>query len=291
MFRLTFVILLYCILLFQIRFCYIQDNSNSSKPCACVCDSAVQVGVFEDNLVDENPSTTEQRPVNRPLSCMEATAASNKSGVYKIQIPQLKLPSVDVYCDDDTDGGGWLVFQRRVTYEENFYRDWKNYQNGFGDVSKSFWFGLEKLHVLTSSCEHEMYIKLRKKNGEEYYAKYTKFRIGSESESYALKELGDYNGTAGDSLIRGHLGIKFSAIDRDNDNHGRWHCAYYFRSGWWFHKCYFSNLNGLYLATKKYGINWNSIENEVPLGFSEMMMRPKQSCWRQLMKQSLNRVV
>ncbi|XP_039949784.1 ficolin-1-like [Bactrocera tryoni] len=196
MFRCTFIILLYCIIVFQIRFCYFQESSESSKPCACICDSAMQVGVVEDNLVDENPSTTEQAPVNRPLSCMEATAATSKSGVYKIQIPQLKLSSVDVYCDNDTDGGGWLVFQRRVTYEENFYRGWESYKNGFGNVSKNFWFGLEKLHVLTSSCEQEMYIKLRKRTNEAFYAKYTQFRIASESESYALKELGSYSGTA-----------------------------------------------------------------------------------------------
>ncbi|XP_039949783.1 fibrinogen C domain-containing protein 1-like [Bactrocera tryoni] len=309
MFRFTFIIWLYCILHFQIRFCHTQDNSE----CGCICNSGVKVGVVEDNGIEdrssevsndtknseaekqptktsekENPSTTEQGPVKRPLSCMEATAAISKSGVYKIQIPQLKLPSVDVYCEDDTDGGGWLVFQRRVTFEEDFFRDWESYKNGFGNVSTNFWFGLDKLHVLTSSCAHELYIKLKKRTDPQYvfYARYAKFLIGSESEGYSLKELSGYSGTAGESLIKGHLGMKFSTIDRDNDLNDK-NCAYIYRGGWWHRNCLDSNLNGLFLEILHGGIYWRSLIDE-PLAFSEMMIRPKQTCWRQLMQKIFN---
>nr|XP_014089376.1 fibrinogen-like protein A [Bactrocera oleae] len=318
MLRFAFIILLHCILFFQIRFCFAQDN-ESSKACGCICNSAVQVGVVEDNIVEdrssevkadikksesekqplndnktseiEKPSPTKQGPVYTPSSCIEATAATSKSGVYKIQIPQLNLSSVDVYCDEDTDGGGWLVVQRRVSNAVDFYKSWNYYKMGFGDINESYWIGLEKLYTLTSSCEQEIGIILRKRNEKytSYYAKYSKFLIGSESEEFVLKELGTYSGTAGDSLTF-HLGMKFSTAYRDNDLDPK-NCALYYRSGWWFKNCYLSNLNGDFLAIDKYGINWHTIGDLLPLQFSQMMIRPTQNCWRILVKNSITRGV
>ena len=33
------------------------------------------------------------------------------------------------------------IFQRRQDGSENFYRDWHNYTNGFGNVDGEFWLG------------------------------------------------------------------------------------------------------------------------------------------------------
>nr|XP_014089353.1 fibrinogen-like protein A [Bactrocera oleae] len=315
MLRFAFIILFHCVLFFQIRFCFAQDN-ESSKACDCICDSAVQLGVIEDNIVKdrssevntdtkksesekqplndnktseiEKPSPTKQGSVYTPSSCIEATAATSKSGVYKIQIPQLNLNSVDVYCDEDTDGGGWLVVQRRVSNAVDFFIGWNYYKLGFGDINENYWIGLEKLHTLTSSCEQELYIKLKKDTGDVYYAKYSKFLIGSESEEFSLKELGTYSGTAGDSLTY-HLGMKFTTLDRDNDEDPDRNCAQKFKGCWWFKFCYYSHLNGNFNAIHRYGINWHGIEKELPLRYSVMMIRPTQNCWRKLMKNSLNR--
>ncbi|KAK0058573.1 BpsFReDn5 [Biomphalaria pfeifferi] len=39
----------------------------------------------------------------------------------------------EVMCDTETEGGGWLVIQRRFNGELNFYRGWQDYKKGFGD--------------------------------------------------------------------------------------------------------------------------------------------------------------
>ena len=44
-------------------------------------------------------------------------------------------------CDMETDGGGWMVIQRRVANGNvNFTSDWNDYVNGFGDLNGEFWY-------------------------------------------------------------------------------------------------------------------------------------------------------
>ena len=64
-----------------------------------------------------------------------------------------------VYCDMKNHGGGWTVFQRRTNGKVDFFRDYKQYQYGFGDVQASYWLGLDALHGLTWQ-ESELYVDL-----------------------------------------------------------------------------------------------------------------------------------
>ena len=37
---------------------------------------------------------------------------------------------IEVFCDMDTDGGGWTTIQRRVNGSVDFNRPWVDYKNG-----------------------------------------------------------------------------------------------------------------------------------------------------------------
>ncbi|XP_028894068.1 ryncolin-1-like isoform X2 [Zeugodacus cucurbitae] len=188
-----------------------------------------------------------------------------------------------MFCEEDVDFGGWIVIQRRQNGTVDFNRDWHDYKEGFGDLTGNYWIGLEKLHAITSSCEQELYIQMKSRNGTEYYAKYSALLIADEIEGYALKKLGNYSGNAGDSLNR-HLGYKFSTRDRDNDAHENYNCAEGWKGGWWFFKCYNCFLNGVYGDNVK----WNKIHQNETLAFAQMMIRPTPKCFRRLMLSNLN---
>ncbi|ROT72984.1 FreD [Penaeus vannamei] len=73
-----------------------------------------------------------------------------------------------VYCDQDTDGGGWTVFQRRRKgpAREDFYRTWLEYKLGFGHMDGGeFWLGLDLLHHLTSTELQELRVDLEDHEG------------------------------------------------------------------------------------------------------------------------------
>ncbi|XP_072017259.1 lactadherin-like [Amphiura filiformis] len=74
-----------------------------------------------------------------PQDCYEIlnSYGRNTSGIYWIYpISGTLTPThMQVWCDMDTDGGGWTVFQRRVDGSENFYRYWAAYKAGFGDLA------------------------------------------------------------------------------------------------------------------------------------------------------------
>uniref|UniRef100_A0A8D0C4U5 Fibrinogen C-terminal domain-containing protein n=1 Tax=Salvator merianae TaxID=96440 RepID=A0A8D0C4U5_SALMN len=168
--------------------------------------------------------------------------------------------AMTVFCDMETDGGGWLVFQRRQDGSVDFYRDWESYKKGFGNQASEFWLGNDKIHLLTNSEAQQLRIDVKDFTDAGTYATYSTFKILSEAENYTLK-LGSYlEGTMGDSLLR-HRNAAFSTRDRDSDTHSR-NCAEMYKGGWWYTDCHYSNLNGLYLkgehTSYANGINWSS---------------------------------
>ncbi|XP_078358216.1 ryncolin-1-like [Oculina patagonica] len=192
-----------------------------------------------------------------PRSCAELYKSGKRcSGVYTIDPDG--SGAFNVFCDQTTAGGGWTVFQKRLNGSVDFYRDWADYQNGFGDLNGEFWLGLDKIHRLTNSDSYKLRVDLADWEGETKYAEYDTFAISDEASKYELS-LGSYSGSAGDALSRQN-GHPFSTKDQDHDSYHD-NCAVMFKGAWWYNNCHDSNLNGFYFQGGQHssfadGVEW-----------------------------------
>ncbi|XP_003891463.1 ficolin-3 isoform X1 [Papio anubis] len=194
-----------------------------------------------------------------PRNCRELLSqGATLSGWYHLCLPEGR--ALPVFCDMDTEEGGWLVFQRRQDGSVDFFRPWSSYKAGFGNQESEFWLGNENLHQLTLQGTWELRVELEDFNGNRTFAHYATFRLLGEVDHYQLV-LGKFSeGTAGDSLSF-HSGRPFTTYDADHDS-SRSNCAVIVHGAWWYASCYRSNLNGRYAmseaAAHKYGIDWAS---------------------------------
>ena len=208
-----------------------------------------------------------------PRDCQDVAAAGSfQTGVYTIT-PLAGLESFSVYCDFDTDVGGWTVFQKRFDGSVDFFLGWEQYKEGFGNLSREYWLGLRNIRQLTKNHRWVLRIDLEAFDGDTAHAMYDSFSVGDASSNYRLT-IGRYSGTAGDSLAW-HNNMAFSIKDRDNDI---WHsdCANVYKGAWWYNSCHHSNLNGLYLGStgnSDTGNVWSHWKSYQSLKRTEMKMR------------------
>ncbi|XP_022094717.1 fibrinogen-like protein 1 [Acanthaster planci] len=206
-------------------------------------------------------------------------SGSSESGVYTIASARLK--PVEVYCDMESAGGGWTVFQKRENGMTDFDVSFEDYANGFGDASSEYWLGNDALRSMTDPERglFELRIDLWDWNGSRRYATYQNFAV--TGDNFVLS-LGEYSGTLGDSLSY-HNGMGFTTRDHDVDRSIAGNCGEWLYSGWWFNLCHRANLNGRYMnaldATTGFradqGIQWLSWKgNRYSLMKSEMKFRP-----------------
>uniref|UniRef100_A0A8C9SEM9 Tenascin R (restrictin, janusin) n=1 Tax=Scleropages formosus TaxID=113540 RepID=A0A8C9SEM9_SCLFO len=228
---------------------------------------------LETSAVVSTTFSTGNRLFPTPQNCAQHLLnGESLSGVYTIYVNRDPSQGVQVYCDMVTDGGGWIVFQRRQNGLTDFSRKWSDYRTGFGNLEDEFWLGLDNIQKITSQGRYELRIDMR--DGQEtVYANYDKFSIGDARNLYKLR-IGEYNGTAGDSLSY-HQGRPFSTKDRDNDI-AVTNCALSYKGAWWYKNCHRANLNGKYGESRhSQGINWYHWKgHEFSIPFVEMKMRP-----------------
>ena len=172
-----------------------------------------------------------------------------------------------------TNGGGWTVFQRRQDGSVNFYRNWVDYEIGFGNLTGEFWLGLSKIHRLTPNGANTLRVDLGDFSNNYGYAQYNEFEILDSYAQYAI-DIGNYSGNAGDSMSY-HDIRRFTTKDRDNDGNGK-NCAVSHTGAWWYNNCHHSNLNGVYVqgGTRASGRNviWYGWKGS-SLRFTEMKVR------------------
>ena len=194
-------------------------------------------------------------------------------GLYGIEIPGEKFTFRSIHCRMSIVGGGWTVIQRRVYGTTEFDKYWDEYKEGFGDLSTDFWYGNEKIHQLAEpGTNNEVLFELEDINNDFYYPYYDEFNVGSEIDKYKLN-VGQYkhvygsplpphplSRTNGKDFERDH-GMSFSTRDSDNDISDQRHCSAEFYSGWWFHQCTWSNINGKFRQNANTGMKWEQITN------------------------------
>uniref|UniRef100_A0A667WAX0 Fibrinogen C-terminal domain-containing protein n=1 Tax=Myripristis murdjan TaxID=586833 RepID=A0A667WAX0_9TELE len=158
-----------------------------------------------------------------PIDCDDIYRHDNSSasGVYTV-FPGGPTSPLHAHRDVDTDGGGWTLIQRRMDGTQNFYRPWKHYKEGFGNVANLSYVlsGLENIFLLTVRKKNELRVDMEDWEGGKAYAHYASFSIDPESYSYQ-PHLGSFTG--GDAGVGLAVG--------------------------WYNTCHYSNPNGMYAPT------------------------------------------
>ncbi|XP_053547427.1 angiopoietin-related protein 7 [Bombina bombina] len=181
------------------------------------------------------------------------------SGVYKLPADDfLGSSELEVYCDMETQGGGWTLIQRRKVGLTSFNREWKQYRDGFGNIRGDFWLGNEHIYRLTRRPT-VLRVELEDWEGNVRYAEYAQFSVSNEHNSYRLF-LGNFSGNAGRDSLRYHNNTAFSTKDKDNDKCLD-DCAGLRKGGYWYNCCTDSNLNGVFYRNGDHikhsdGISW-----------------------------------
>ncbi|XP_042341670.1 microfibril-associated glycoprotein 4-like [Plectropomus leopardus] len=215
-----------------------------------------------------------------PIDCDDIYRRDNtsSSGVYTIY-PGGPTSPLHVYCDMDTDGGRWTVFQRRIDGTENFFRPWSHYKTGFGNTAGEYWLGLENIFLLTVRKKNMLRVDMEDWQLDKAFAQYASFSVGPDSTGYQL-HLGAYNGgSAGDALAH-HNKMMFTTFDKDQDGWDK-NCARHYLGAFWYNNCHNANPNGMFaphvIPYDSTQIIWNTYRSS-PLKTVAMKIRPASAC-------------
>uniref|UniRef100_A0A4W4FLR8 Fibrinogen beta chain n=2 Tax=Electrophorus electricus TaxID=8005 RepID=A0A4W4FLR8_ELEEL len=227
------------------------QKDKCAEPCTVSCPIPVVSGKDCEDIIRKGGTTSE---------------------MYLVR-PESSQPPYKIYCDQETERGGWLLIQSRLDGSVDFGRRWDEYKRGFGNIAfdkgkghcntpGEYWLGNDRISQLTKMGPTEILIEMQDWTGVKTKVQYQQFTVQGESTNYILA-VGKYSGTAGNTLLEGatelqgenrtmtiHNGMMFSTFDRDND---RWvpgdpskQCSKEDGGGWWYNSCHSANPNGRY---------------------------------------------
>ncbi|MEZ4453259.1 MAG: DUF4215 domain-containing protein [Nannocystaceae bacterium] len=229
-------------------------NADDTDECPGTCqpascgDGFVQAGV--ETCDDGNNVSSDGclATCEVATSCKKIKAADPGSadGVYTVDFDaDGPLDPVDVFCNQDYDGGGWMLVGRTLksglTPEEKttvYMGGWQVYtKDGYGApdaASRIYWMPLELWHEFTNAhLLNEFYVedsatKLRMNN----------MTIGNELGKYKINWASPVNGFG--EVVNAIKGQGFTTHDADNDvwasNCAKDNVGY--NGGWWYTNCY-----------------------------------------------------
>jgi ficolin len=188
-----------------------------------------------------------------------AAGPSKPSGVYTIHAATPHPHQV--WCDMDTDGGGWTVFLARLDGSVDFNRELASYQQGFGDAHGEYWLGLDTLHALTSSRQYQLRADISDWEGASVFSVHESMVVAGEAKAYNLT-VGDLKKGEGGKGLSNSDGMTFSAKDIDRDIAPHVHCAQKYKGGFWYRKCQMVQptalyyQGGAYTSARSDGMQW-----------------------------------
>lgn len=212
----------------------------------------------------------EEEPSPLKSCCDLRSSSSSSSGAFSSGRYTLKtggFSTSNAWCDMETDNGGWLVVLRRESSRVEFgNRLFTEYEDGFGELDGSFWYGLKAIETLTSRETYQMRVDMYKAANDtepDIWASYNTFEV--QGTDYTLK-LGNFTGSIPslmDNLMQFNnrpFAARRTHVDTTND------CVNSFKGGWWYaeHFCVSDqgDTPGIVLTESYQSLGWYDISQE-----------------------------
>ena len=167
-----------------------------------------------------------------PAAVFGSSLPSESSGVYdinhvcgdKAHVFHSIAPTLQASCNSE----GWMVILKRdinVSPWVNFTRSWDEYKHGFGDLNTEFWYGLDKIHCLTTRQQTDLQILLHYDNGSEHVFTYEHFVVDAAEDRFTLHIGQLQQPPPGRDGMTDLDGLPFTTSDRDNSASGYGSCT------------------------------------------------------------------
>ena len=195
----------------------------------------------------------------RPKDCYDLRCyglSEGQDGPHIIYPDTAKLPSLNVSCDQEAHGGGWIMYQRRVDGTLNFTRTFEEYKSGFGDNGDNtteLWLGNENVYQLLQSYGNkvvDLRIEVDAFDGDLGWIESSSFTMRNEANQYGVRWA--TTTASKPSMVSQwdkHKTHSFKTFDKPGTGV---RCLTVYKGGWWYTSvCGLVLLNGEYIDSEK----------------------------------------